>query len=260
MVDNTSNMWSPKQRLTMIVGNYGSGKTEVSVNLALCLAATGKRVQLADMDIVNPYFRSREVAERMEAAGVEVVIPPGDQRFADLPIVVPRIKAMLEPASDDYSIFDVGGDDVGAKMLSSFREALGDNPYSLLQVINSRRPFTDSVAGCLKMKAMIEESSRLKVSGFIVNSHLVDQTTVEVIMDGVRLAREVSVASGVPIEFVTAMNELAKAPEILGLGLPIFSIDRNMLPPWLRTGEKTDNSKVHSQNVPAARVKPLFRP
>jgi hypothetical protein len=139
--------WIPSERLVIIVGNYGSGKTEVSVNLAVGLARSGRRVQIADLDIVNPYFRSREARVTMEACGIRVVIPPGAQAYADLPIVVPQIKAMLEPQGDDFSIFDVGGDDVGAKMLSSFVEALGARPYALLQVINARRPFTGTVEG-----------------------------------------------------------------------------------------------------------------
>ena len=259
-VDKSAISWEPSERLVIIVGNYGSGKTEVSVNLALRLAAGGKKVIIADLDIVNPYFRSREAGALMEANGIEVVIPPGEQQYADLPIVVPRIKTMLGPTDEDFSIFDVGGDDVGAKMLSSFHQALAGRPYSLLQVINSRRPFTDTVEGCVKMMRMIEEASRLKVSGLIVNSHLVDQTTVDIIVEGYELAAKVSEASGVPVEFVAAMGTLAKAPEILALGAPVFAIERNMLPPWLRTGKKQDNSEEQPGNVPAARTKPIFRP
>ncbi len=259
-VDKSAVSWEPSERLVMIVGNYGSGKTEVSVNLALKLAAAGKKVIIADLDIVNPYFRSREAGALMEAAGIEVVIPPGEQQYADLPIVVPRIKAMLEPAGEDFSIFDVGGDDVGARMLSSLHQALAGGPYSLLQVINSRRPFTDTVEGCVKMMRMIEESSRLKVSGLIVNAHLVDQTTVDVVVEGYELAAKVSAASGVPVEFVAAMGKLAQAPEILALDVPVFAIERNMLPPWLRTGKKQDSSEERPGNVPAARTKPIFRP
>jgi len=252
--------WAPHSRLVIIVGNYGSGKTEVSVNLALSLARRGHKVVVADLDIVNPYFRSREAGDLMRANGIEVVIPPGEQQFADLPIVVPRVKAMLEPSGEDFSIFDVGGDDVGAKMLSSFHEALGDRPYCLYQVINSRRPFTDSVEGCLKMGRMIEEASRLRVGGYIVNSHLIEQTTVEVIVEGYELARRVSRVSGVPVEAVAAMGDLADAPEIAALPVPVLRLERNMLPPWLRIEKKDDIASENSSPVPAARAKPIFRP
>jgi hypothetical protein len=252
--------WIPSERLVIIVGNYGSGKTEVAVNLAVGLAKSGKRVQIADLDIVNPYFRSREARATMEAHGIRVVIPPGDQAFADLPIVVPQIKAMLEPQGDDFSIFDVGGDDVGAKMLSSFHEALGAGRYSLLQVINARRPFTGTVAGCLEMRRRIEESSRLTVTGYIVNTHLIEQTTDDVVVEGVKLAVEVSKASGVPVEVVAAMGELAESPRVLGLGFKVLELERIMLPPWLQRATKDDNAVEQGEPLPAARTKPIFRP
>lgn len=259
-IDVSPLAWIPSERLVIIVGNYGSGKTEVAVNLAVGLARSGKRVQIADLDIVNPYFRSREARATMEACGIRVVIPPGDQAFADLPIVVPQIKAMLEPQGDDFSIFDVGGDDVGAKMLSSFHEALGAGRYSLLQVINARRPFTGTVAGCLEMRRRIEESSRLAVTGYIVNTHLIEQTTEDVIVEGVGLAVEVSRASGVPVEVVAAMGELAESPRVLGLGFQVLKLERIMLPPWLQRATKDDNAVERGEPLPAARTKPIFRP
>ncbi len=250
----------PSERLVIIVGNYGSGKTEVAVNLALARARAGKRVQIADLDIVNPYFRSREARAAMEAAGIRVVMPAGKNQFADLPIVVPEIKGMLAPAGDDLSIFDVGGDEVGARMLSSFREALGDAPYSLLQVINSRRPFTDTAAGCLKMKTAIETASRLRVTGLLVNSHLVNETTPEILLEGYRMALEVERLSGVPVECVTAMGDLADSPALSVVAAPILRLERNMLPPWLRKSEKVDSAGDADHGLPAARTKPIGRP
>jgi hypothetical protein len=244
----------------MIVGNYGSGKTEVAVNLAILLADAGNEVHIADLDIVNPYFRSREARAVMEAHGIRVVIPPGEQVYADLPIVVPEIKGMLVPGDDVFSLFDVGGDEVGARMLSSLREPLGDNPYSLLQVINSRRPFTDTVEGCLKMQSAIEQASRLAVTGYIVNTHLIEETTVEIVLEGYDLARRASARSGVPIEFVSVMKELAQHDEITGIEAPILQLERIMLPPWLRTGEKSDSASLESNDVPAARTKPIGKP
>ena len=266
-----SSIYIPTNRLIIIVGNYGSGKTEISVNLAISLAENHKKVCLADLDIVNPYFRSREAEKIMTDHSIEVVIPPGDQRFADLPIIVPRIKAMLTPADEEFSLFDVGGDDVGARMLSSLREALGDNPYCLLQVVNSRRPFTGTVEGCLKMKDMIEEASRLKVSGFIANSHLIDQTTAQVVLEGYNMTLEASRRSGIPLETVAIMENLTKDPALSEIKVPILKLTRNMLPPWsenrriehkkvLRSEQKSDSSKLHSKQLPAARVKPIFRP
>jgi hypothetical protein len=154
----------------------------------------------------------------------------------------------------------VGGDDIGARLLSSFVESLGDKPYKLLQVINSRRPFTDTVQGCLKMKEAIERASRLKVGGLIANSHLVSETTAGIVAEGFELTAKVSSLTGIPVEFVTAMGELAGHREILSITAPILRLERIMLPPWLRSDEKRDSAKKRLANEPAAMSKPIGRP
>lgn len=219
-------------RLIAIVGNYGSGKTEVSVNLSLQLAQRGSRIQIADLDIVNPYFRCREASLLMEANGIRVVVPKGTQAWADLPIILPEIRGMLHPAPGMISIFDVGGDDVGARALASFRTSIADGEYQLWQVINARRPFTDTVAGCLAMRDSIEKSSRFKVTGWLANSHLIDQTTSADILDGWRLAQSVSNETGLPIRLVAVMDALADAPELSVIDAPILRLTRLMTPPW----------------------------
>jgi len=239
----------------MVAGNYGSGKTEVAVNLAIALTGKGVQVSIADLDIVNPYFRCREAQSLMEDHGIRVVVPPAALSWADLPIVVPEIKGMLQPAENQMSIFDVGGDEVGARLLSSLVDPLGDSPYALWQVINSRRPFTDTVEGCLKMKAGIEKTSRLEVTGLVVNSHLMQETTPEVILEGWRLARQVSEQSGTPIMFVTAMDDLADAPELGEVESPILRLMRYMLPPWIRPEHQKETKKT-----PAGRSVPIGRP
>ena len=240
----------------MVAGNYGSGKTEVAVNLAIALIKKGYDVSIADLDIVNPYFRCREARTLMEEYGIRVVMPPASLTWADLPIIVPEIKGMLNPKDNQMSLFDVGGDEVGARLLSSFVDTLGDSPYALWQVINSRRPFTDTVEGCLKMKAGIESTSRLNVTGLVVNSHLIQETTPEVILEGYHLARQVSEQSGVPIMFVTAMDDLADAPALGEVEVPILRLKRYMLPPWIRPNDEEDEIDV----TPAGRTVPIGRP
>jgi hypothetical protein len=246
----------PSDRLIVVVGNYGSGKTEVSVNLAIALTAKRFSVSIADLDIVNPYFRCREARILMEKHDIRVVVPPAALTWADLPIIVPEIKGMLNPKESQVNLFDVGGDEVGARLLSSFADTLGDSPYALWQVINSRRPFTDTVEGCLKMKAGIESTSRMKVTGLVVNSHLMQETTPEVILEGYHLARRVSELSGVPTRFITAMDDLADAPELLEVEVPILRLKRYMLPPWIRP----DNEEDETDETPAGRTVPIGRP
>lgn len=245
----------PTDRLIMVAGNYGSGKTEVAVNLAIALSKRGFVVSIADLDIVNPYFRCREARTLMEKHDIRVVMPPASLTWADLPIIVPEIKGMLNPEKNQVSLFDVGGDEVGARLLSSFVDPLGDSPYALWQVINSRRPFTDTVGGCLKMKDGIEKTSRLKVTGFVVNSHLMQETTPEVILEGYHLARQASEQSGVPTMFVTAMNDLADAPGLSEVEVPVLRLKRYMLPPWIRPEEEEE-----TRETPAGRTVPIGRP
>jgi len=223
----------PGDRLIAIVGNYGSGKTEVAVNLSLHLSRLGHSVHIADLDLVNPYFRCREAADLMSAYGIRVVVPPGAQSFADLPIVLPEIAGMLHPKDGTISLFDVGGDDVGARALAALRPRVRDGEYELWQVINAKRPFTDTVAGCLAMRQHIERASRWRVTGWLVNTHLIDETTPSTILDGWRLGQAVAAQSGLPIRLVAVMNDLAGAPELADIDAPILRMTRLMNPPWV---------------------------
>ncbi len=248
------------ERPVMIVGSYGSGKTEVSVNLAIRLARAGRAVQIADLDIVNPYFRCREARELMERHGIRVVVPPGAQAFADLPIILPGIRGMLSPRGETISIFDIGGDDVGARALASFRTNVADGDYELLQVINSRRPFTDSVDACLAMQRAIESASRFSVTGLIANSHLIDETSPEVVLEGWRMAKSVSEKTGLPVRFVALLGRMAGAPELAEIDAPLLLLERHMLPPWRKPDAKESDAPGERDKLPAARPVPLGKP
>jgi hypothetical protein len=220
-------------RVIAVVGGYGSGKTEVAVNLSLQLADAGTRVQIADLDLVNPYFRCREARDLLTAHGIRVVVPPGTQVWADLPIVVPEIRGMLHPPDGVVSIFDVGGDDAGARALASLRTSVADGEYELWQVINAKRPFTNTVAGCLAMRRSIEQASRWRVTGLLVNSHLGDATTSETVLGGWQLALAVSGETGLPIRCVAVMAPLAGQAELAVIDAPLLTLHRHMLPPWI---------------------------
>ena len=215
----------------IITGNYGSGKTEVAVNWTLHLARRGVgNVSIADLDVVNPYFRCREASELLVSFGVRVIVPQGEHFHSELPIVLPEIKGLLQ-RDDGIAMLDVGGDDVGARVLRSFAGFF--RAHEMLQVVNAFRPFTDTVAGCLRIQDEIEESSGLRMTGIICNAHLMDETDVDTILRGAELAVEVAERRDLRLRFVTAMHPLADEVARRS-GLPVLPLDRRMLPPWKR--------------------------
>lgn len=221
----------PQQSVVVITGNYGSGKTEVAVNWALWLRAEGLEVTIADLDIVNPYFRCREAQAMMVEAGIRVLAPQGELHHSELPIVMPEIRGVIKRPTG-VTLLDVGGDDDGARVLSGLSSYFGD--YEMLQVINQRRPFTDTVEGCLKIQGEIEAASRLTVTGLISNSHLMDETDEEVILDGSALAQEVGRRRGQELRFTTVERRLVDDVDLERVGSPVLVFDRLMLPPWKR--------------------------
>ncbi len=221
----------PQQPVVVISGNYGSGKTEVSVNWALWLRRSGVEVTIADLDIVNPYFRCREATELMSSVGIDVLAPGGEMHHAELPIIMPEIRGAIEQPRG-VTILDVGGDEDGARVLSSLVDSFEN--YEMLQVVNQRRPFTDTVDGCRKIQREIETSSRLEVTGLISNSHLMDETDETVIHDGAEFAHAVGRAGNQSLRFVTIERKLVDRVDIEALGSSVLVLDRLMLPPWRR--------------------------
>jgi len=237
------------ERVVALAGAYGSGKTEVAVHLALALAAAGRTVQVADLDLVNPYFRCREARALMERAGIRVVVPPGAQAWADLPILLPEIRGMLHPPEGVVTILDVGGDDVGARALASFRGDLAEGDYQLWQVLNRHRPFTGTVDGCLALRADVERGSRLGVTGFVSNAHLLDETSVATVLDGWTLARDVAAASGLPVRAVAVPAALAGDPALAAVAAPLLPIRRLMVPPWLARADAAPPKGIHQHGT-----------
>jgi hypothetical protein len=224
-----------KKRLNIVVGAYGSGKTEICVNLAINLAEQGKKVNLADLDIANPYFRTREARDILKRAGVNPVVPSGEIQFSDLPVILPQIQGMIRPSGEDYSFFDVGGDETGARVLASLEDSLQDTPAELFQVINTNRPFTDTVQGCIAMKQRLEQTGKLKISAFIINTHLMEFTDESVIMAGYAAAKELEEASGIRVAFFSVMEGVMNLDKLLlQINYPLLILKRRMLPTWLK--------------------------
>lgn len=220
-----------ERRVIIFTGNYGSGKTEVSVNFSLQLAEADPPVSIVDLDIVNPYFRCREAIQPLEEAGLEVIVPRGEHFASELPIILPEVRGSIL-RDGGRVVLDVGGDDVGARVLSGFAADLVDRA-DLVLVLNARRPFTDTVDGAVRIVREIESASRLRVTGLVSNTHLMENTTPELVQEGLDLAEKVGEALEIPLRFVALMEEVADAMANSSLPAPVLRMQRRMLPPWI---------------------------
>lgn len=219
--------------VVVLVGSYGSGKSEVAVNLAVHHRRAGMTVRMADLDLVNPYFRSRDAEAQLTGLGIEVVLPPKPYVQSELPVLSPIVAGLIRRA-EGLTLLDAGGDPVGARVLGALGDAFAGRPRQVLQVINPLRPDTRSVAGCMRILRQIEASARLSVTGLIANAHLLDETTPQVIADGYAFVNEVCAASGLPLVFVTAAEELLPQLDPKQFDCPMLVIRRQLVPPWKR--------------------------
>ena len=197
------------KRLTLFAGHYGSGKTNIAVNYALLLAGEGKKVCIADLDIVNPYFRTKDSAAVLEAAGVHLISPQFANSNVDLP-ALPAEAYRLVTDRETYGIMDIGGDDRGAYALGRFVPSiLEENDYRMIFVANASRPLTRTAEDAMEVMAEIEAACGLKFTDLINNTNLGSETTAETVLAAENYMQELSRLSGLPIFATTATEEVA---------------------------------------------------
>ncbi len=203
-----------KKELIIIIGAYGSGKSEYSVNLAFEKRA--EDAVLVDLDVVNPYFRSREVRDEFAQHGIEVVAPEGSFTHADLPMISPRVRGAIQQ-EEKLVILDVGGDPNGSRALARFKNEIIERGYHMKLVINTRRPFTSNVAEILTMAGMLEFTSGLEIGEFVCNTNLMEFTTADVVREGVEIVREAAKMKGVVFTEYLALEQYKDiVPEVIG--------------------------------------------
>jgi len=217
--------------IVIIVGNYGSGKTETAINLAFNRKTAGVDVSIADLDLVNPYFRTREARHSLKKNGINVILPDEKYMHADLPILTPAVSGIIKQPSE-LTILDAGGDDAGTTVLAALADVLSDAKVNMLQVINPFRPFTENLKGCMKIMQELEKSSKLKVTGLVSNANIIDETTPDDIYKGYNLIQEVSEHSGIKVEFITIPNWLIPEIDIKKFNCPVLPIERRLAPVW----------------------------
>lgn len=220
------------KRLTLLCGHYGSGKTNIAVNMALDLRRRCERVAVADLDIVNPYFRTKDSSDDFSHAGIRLIC----SEFANSNLDIPAMPQDLYAITDDKSlhvIIDVGGDDRGAYALGRIApDVIKENDYEMLMVINGYRPLTPDAPSTVEVMREIEAACGIRFTGLINNSNLGADTTEQTVLDSVGYAKSVEKAAGIPLVMTAVKESLYpglqdKIPDLFPLRLQKNIISEN---------------------------------
>ena len=196
------------KRITIFSGHYGSGKTNVAVNYALWLKNHCGRVSIADLDIVNPYFRTKDSMKILEENGVELISSEFANSNVDVPALPAETYGVLQN-KEIHAVIDVGGDDRGALALGRYSDSImEDGDYELLFVINKYRPLTRNADMTLEIMAEIENACHMKFTGIVNDSNIGDETSAEDVLDSVSYAKEVSKRAGIPVKMTAVKKDL----------------------------------------------------
>lgn len=220
------------RRVTVICGHYGTGKTNLSINLALDCAREGDEVTLIDMDVVNPYFRSSDYSDVLTREGVRVLGP----NFANSNLDTPSLPAAIGDAISDGRkvIIDVGGDDAGATALGVYSRKLAEADPDVLYVINKYRSQTTVADEAAVILTEIERAARIKATGIVNNSHLKDLTDADTILESLPFAEEVSRLTGLPVRFTTAPDYV----DLLNKIPMMYQVRVYVKAPWEKAGNR----------------------
>ena len=225
--------------LTIFAGRFGSGKTEAALNYALALvpepgngaSADNRQVILVDLDIVTPYFRSREMAEAMGMQGVQVIAPSIIGQHLDIPAISPQILGAIQQPQKPV-VLDVGGDKQGARALGQFGPAIRQRGYTMHFVVNPYRPFTQSLDGLASSIREIESGARLQVTSLVSNPNLIGETTIDSIVKGHAVIEGFAEALGLPIAFVCVERHWTEALSAVYFRQPVQVLDRHFVMSW----------------------------
>jgi len=201
------------KRVTLFCGHYGSGKTNIAVNWALHLRKMGHSVAIADIDVVNPYFRTKDSQRELEEAGVEVIALPFANTSVDLPSLPQEVYGLVQ-RRDKKVVMDIGGDDRGAYALGRYRPyILEENDFANLFVVNFFRPLTRTAAEALEVFREVEAAAGIPFTGIINNSNIGAETKIEDVNGTKALAEELAELTGVPVVMTTVEKSLCEKAE-----------------------------------------------
>ncbi len=220
------------KRLVIVIGHYGSGKTEFAVNYAIKMKEIFDSVSIADLDIVNPYFRSREKRALFEEIGIKLFDSSIRNTAVDLPALPAELMGVIAN-QNVKSILDVGGDPVGARVLARYSDQIKNVEFDMFYVINGNRPATNTVEGILKYLKMIEATSMLKVTGLVNNTHMLKATRVEDVEFGHELTKKVSWETDIPIRYEAVIKKTADKIKNQEIIEKLFPINLYMREEWM---------------------------
>lgn len=195
------------KRIHIIVGHYGSGKTEFAINYAIKLKESYEKVMIADLDIVNPYFRTNDVKEMLEKEGISVLASEYAGSNVDIPALPANILRLFDD-KDAAVVLDVGGDEDGAVVLGRFKQQIESEGYEMLFVVNAFRPLTKDSESILEVLGEVEEASRLKVTGIVNNSNLQHLTKTEDVLKGQHEADIAAKKHGIAVSYISGLPEV----------------------------------------------------
>lgn len=252
-------MLTNDKRIRIIVGHYGSGKTEFAVNYAIKLSKeideinkktqadstnskTLRRVAIADIDVVNPYFRSREKEDMLKGYDIESFSSILKNSTLDLPAIEPGIVRPIYDERYEY-IIDVGGDEVGARVLGRMSDDIKKYEYDMFMIVNKNREYTDEPQKVIQYIQDIESKSNLKVTGLVSNTHFLRETEEENIIEGISLVREVEKLTNIPIRYVTYWDKKEEFRKTISHNLKYSEYDT-----------KLEDSDVESMIMPISMI------
>lgn len=216
------------KRLTLLCGHYGSGKTNIAVNMALDLRKQQENVALADLDIVNPYFRAKDSSDELTQAGIRLIC----SEFANSNVDFPALPQELYALTDDksvHAVLDIGGDERGALALGRIAPAImEENDYEMFMVINACRPLTPDPASTLEVFAEIEAACKMRFTGIINNTNLGAETTAETVLQSQSYAQNTAALAKLPLVLTTVDERLY--PELEGKIADLFPLHLKKLP------------------------------
>ncbi|WP_317853912.1 ATP-binding protein [Chakrabartyella piscis] len=220
------------KRIRIITGHYGSGKTEFAVNYVKKLNAENKKVAIADLDIVNLYFRSRERSAELREAGITVISSSVEGDSLDVPAVSGAMSMPVRDKSFEY-VVDLGGNDVGTLVLGRLKPIMDRNEVDLFMVVNTYRPDTATPEGVIALMKQLEAGAEMPVTGFINNTNLIRETTANALLDGNAVLEEVSRRTGVPIKYTSYVEDVLQEEIPIEISGERFPMQFNMRKEWM---------------------------